>query len=101
MTTGWKIVTVLHINPSATTFANYLPPSATEVPNIEVRFTEFPSPLNPLGVKGVGESGCAPAAGAIISALENALEPFGVRITEYPVTLARLFALLQSARRTG
>ncbi len=84
--------------PITTTFADYLLPGATEVPNIEVRFTEFPSPLNPLGVKGVGESGCVPAAGAIISAVENALEPFGVRITEYPVTPARLFALLQSAR---
>ncbi len=84
--------------PITTTFADYLLPSATEVPNIEVRFTEFPSPLNPLGVKGVGESGCVPAAGAIISAVENALAPFGVRISEYPVTPARLFALLQKSQ---
>jgi aerobic carbon-monoxide dehydrogenase large subunit len=84
--------------PLTTTFADYLLPSATEVPNIEVKFAEFPSPLNPLGVKGVGESGCVPAAGAIVSAIENALGPFGVRITEYPVTPARLFALLQAAR---
>ena len=47
---------------------------------------EYPSPLNPLGVKGVGEAGCVPAAGAIVSAIENALSPFGVRIEEYPVT---------------
>ena len=73
-------------------------PTATEVPTIEVKFAEFPSPLNPLGVKGVGESGCVPAAGAIVSAIESALEPFGVRITEYPVTPARLFALLQAAK---
>ena len=84
--------------PITTTFADYLLPSATEVPNIEVRFTEFPSPLNPLGVKGVGESGCVPAAGAIVSAVENALEPFGVRISEYPVTPARLFALLSESQ---
>ena len=58
-------------------------------------FAEYPSPLNPLGVKGVGESGCVPAAGAIVSAIENALSPFGVRIDEYPVTPARLFALLK------
>jgi len=83
--------------PLTTTFADYLIPSATEVPKIEVIFAEFPSPLNPLGVKGVGESGCVPAAGAIVSAIENALAPFGVRINEYPVTPARLFALLSRA----
>ena len=67
------------------------------MPNIEVTFVEYPSPLNPLGVKGVGESGCVPAAGAIVSAIENALAPFGVRIAEYPVTPARLFRLLKAA----
>src|SRR5262245_39169652 len=80
--------------PLTTTFADYLQPSATEVPKIEGIFDGQPSPLNPLGVKGVGESGCVPAAGAIVSAIENALVPFAVRITEYPVTPARLFALL-------
>ena len=85
--------------PITTSFADYLMPSATEVPRIEVKLAEFPSPLNPLGVKGVGESGCVPAAGAIISAVENALAPFGVRIEEYPVTPARLFALLQSSKK--
>jgi aerobic carbon-monoxide dehydrogenase large subunit len=85
--------------PVTTTFADYLMPSATEVPKIEVKLAEYPSPLNPLGVKGVGESGCVPAAGAIVSAIENALSPFDVRISEYPVTPAKLFALL-AGRRT-
>jgi len=80
--------------PVTTTFAEYLLASATEVPSIEIKFVEFPSSLNPLGVKGVGESGCVPATGAIISAIENALAPFRVRIEEYPVTPARLFGLL-------
>jgi aerobic carbon-monoxide dehydrogenase large subunit len=84
--------------PVTTTFADYLLPSATEVPKIEVKLAEYPSPLNPLGVKGVGESGCVPAAGAIVSAIENALSPFGVRISEYPVTPAKLFALLAGCR---
>jgi len=87
--------------PITTTFAEYLLAGATEVPNVEVKFVQFPSPLNPLGVKGVGESGCVPAAGAIISAIENALSPLGVRIEEYPVTPARLFALLQKARSSA
>ena len=81
--------------PLTTNFADYLLPGSTDVPNIEVKLVEYPSQLNPLGVKGVGESGCVPAAGAIISAIENALSPFGVRIEEYPVTPARLFKLLE------
>ena len=80
--------------PITTTFADYLLPGSTDVPNIEVTFAGFPSPLNPLGVKGVGESGCVPATGAIVSAIESALAPFGVRIEEYPVTPARLFKLM-------
>jgi carbon-monoxide dehydrogenase large subunit len=84
--------------PLTTTFADYLLPSATELPNIEINSMEFPSPLNPLGVKGVGESGCVPAAAAIVSAIESALSPFGVRIAEYPVTPPRLYALLEQAR---
>src|SRR6185437_13876765 len=72
--------------PITTNFADYLLAGSMEVPNIDVKMVEYPSPLNPLGVKGVGESGCVPAAGAIVSAIEDALSPFGVRITEYPVT---------------
>src|SRR4029078_4407061 len=81
--------------PLTTTFADYLLPGATEVPNIELTFVEYPSPLNPLGVKGVGESGCVPAAGAIVSAIEHALSAFSARIGGYSVTPARLFKLLQ------
>jgi carbon-monoxide dehydrogenase large subunit len=80
--------------PLTTNFADYLLPGSTDVPRIDVTMVEYPSPLNPLGVKGVGESGCVPAAGAIISAIEHALAPFGVRIDEYPVTPARLYRLL-------
>ena len=67
------------------------------MPNVEVKFAQFPSPLNPLGVKGVGEAGCVPAPAAIIAAIESALAPFKVRISEYPVTPAKLFALLKEA----
>jgi aerobic carbon-monoxide dehydrogenase large subunit len=84
--------------PLTTTFADYLLPSSTEVPNIELHFLQSPSPLNPLGVKGVGESGCVPAAGAIVAAIEDALSPFGVTIAEYPVTPAKLFDLIRAAQ---
>ena len=70
---------------------------APEVPNIEVHFLQSPSPLNPLGVKGVGESGCVPAAGAIVAAVEDAVSPFGITIGEYPLIPAKLFGLIEAA----
>jgi carbon-monoxide dehydrogenase large subunit len=71
------------------------------VPNIELHYLQSPSPLNPLGVKGVGESGCVPAAGAIVAAIEDALSPFAVTIGEYPVTPPKLFALIAAAQGKG
>src|SRR5262247_25345 len=67
--------------PVTTTFADYLLPTAREVPRMETIYRQTPSPLNPLGVKGVGEVGTIPAAAAVISAVEDALRPFAVRIT--------------------
>ena len=86
--------------PVTTTFADYLLTGATEAPMIEVVLAEYPSPLNPLGVKGVGEAGCVPAAAAIVSAVEHALAPFGVRIGEYPITPSRLVAMMARAGAT-
>ena len=85
--------------PVTTTFAEYLLPTAPELPNIEIIYNESPTPLNPLGVKGVGESGTVPAAAAILSAVENALEPFGVRIDEAPISPVRIFELIEAGRR--
>jgi carbon-monoxide dehydrogenase large subunit len=84
--------------PIITTFADYLLPSSTEVPNIEILHHEFPSTLNPLGVKGVGEAGTIPAASAIVSAVENALEPFGVHIAEAPISPMRIIELIEQSR---
>jgi carbon-monoxide dehydrogenase large subunit len=83
--------------PVTTTFADYLLAGATEVPRIEVSLAEYPSPLNPLGVKGVGEAGCVPAAAAIVAAVEHALAPFGARIESYPVTPAMVVAMIGAA----
>jgi carbon-monoxide dehydrogenase large subunit len=85
--------------PVATTLADYLLPTAPEVPNIELDYVESPSPLNPIGVKGVGECGTVPAAAAIVSAIESALAPFGVRLGDYPVMPARLVELITAAKR--
>ena len=71
--------------PVTTNYGEYLLPTATEVPRIEVIQHVSPSPLNPLGVKGVGECGVIPAAAAIIAAIEDALAPFNVRICDVPI----------------
>ena len=86
--------------PVTTTFADYLLPTATEVPHFETLYRESPSPHNPLGVKGVGEVGVIPASAAIISAIEDALKPFNVRIGKTPIKPYELVALInQGATR--
>jgi carbon-monoxide dehydrogenase large subunit len=82
--------------PLTTTFADYLLPAATEVPKMTAIFKQTPSPLNPLGAKGAGEVSTIPAAAAVISAIEDALAPFGVRISQTPVTPERLVALIRA-----
>jgi carbon-monoxide dehydrogenase large subunit len=65
---------------------------------METHYRHSPSPLNPLGVKGAGEGGVIPAAAAVISAVENALEPFGIRIAETPLLPQRLYTMIVEAR---
>jgi carbon-monoxide dehydrogenase large subunit len=60
-------------------------PTAMEIPRMEVAHQETPSPLNPLGVKGVGEAGAIPLPALVAAAVEDALRPFGVRITRMPL----------------
>jgi carbon-monoxide dehydrogenase large subunit len=84
--------------PLTTTFADYLLPTATELPMLTTHYKETPSPLNPLGAKGVGEVGTIPAAAAIISAIEDALTPFGVHIAQVPISPPELVALINAGR---
>ncbi len=83
--------------PLTASFADYLLPGACEVPNVAAIHIETPSPLNPLGVKGAGEGGTIPAAAAIVAAIENALAHLGVKISESPITPARIVELLRTA----
>ncbi len=76
---------------------DYALPKADDLPWLEVVLDEHPSVINPLGVKGVGESGCIAGASAVANAIEDALASRGVIVRELPVTPARLHALL--ARR--
>ncbi len=84
--------------PVTMTLADYLLPTATEIPALKVSLVEFPSPKNPLGVKGIGESGTVPAAAAIISGVEDALSDFKIQVEEAPVSPARLSELMRSAK---
>jgi carbon-monoxide dehydrogenase large subunit len=73
-------------NPLTTNFGDYFLPTAVLVPDCDIIHMQSPTPLNPLGAKGAGEGGTIPVAAAIAAAIENALEPFAVRITRCPVT---------------
>jgi CO/xanthine dehydrogenase Mo-binding subunit len=85
--------------PLAVTFADYLMPTAREVPTAQIIVTEdAPSPLNPLGLKGAGEGGANPVGAAIASAIDEAIGMPGA-VTRLPVTPQRLRALLDASLR--
>jgi len=85
--------------PLSVTFADYLLPTAREVPDVEVLLTEdAPSPLNPLGLKAGGESGITGVGAAIASAIDDALSMPGA-VTQLPVTPLRLKEILNGARQ--
>jgi len=77
---------------------DYAVPRADVLPPLPVTLDEHRSAINPLGVKGVGESGAIGGAAAIANAIEDAVAELGVTIHEVPVTPARLWALLTAAR---
>lgn len=83
--------------PVTATFADYLIPMATDVPNCRISHVETPCPFNPLGVKGAGEGGTIPAPAAIISAVEDALSPFGCTFPDAPLFPDRIVRALSQA----
>jgi carbon-monoxide dehydrogenase large subunit len=76
-------------------FADYLIPTACEVPHIEIGHHETPSPLNPLGTKGAGEAGAIPVPALFAQAIENAFPDLGLEVLEMPLSPNRLFELVQ------
>jgi len=74
---------------------DYAIPKASDLPWVDVTLDEHPSVVNPLGAKGVGESGCIAGASAVANAVEDALADRGVIVRELPITPARLHALLR------
>ena len=81
------------------TLADYLLVTASEMPELALGHRETPTPLNPLGVKGIGESGVLPIPAAIVSAVEDALSPFGIKLSQFPIRPRDLFDLISAARR--
>src|SRR5881409_146079 len=80
------------------TFMDYLVPTAMELPPIETVHLEYPSPRNPLGVKGIGEGGAISPPAAIANAVEDALAPFNVRVTRTPLGPSVVLGLIEAAR---
>jgi carbon-monoxide dehydrogenase large subunit len=77
----------------------YLVPSAAELPSFELAHTCTPSPTNPLGVKGVGETGTIASAPAVINAVVDALSHLGVRDVGMPATPERVWRAIEEARQ--
>ena len=88
-------------NPRVTTFVDYLLPSIQEVPISQRDFIVTPSPFTPLGAKGCGEGAMHATPAAVICAINDALAPLGVEVTETPATPLRVWNLLQQARAAG
>ncbi len=86
-------------NLTTTTMTTYLVPSAKEFPSFETDLTKTESPTNPLGVKGVGETGTIAAAPAVINAVVDALGHLGVVDIQMPATPERVWRAIQEVKR--
>jgi carbon-monoxide dehydrogenase large subunit len=84
-------------NPVTSNLADYAFPSAAELPSFEVVHMETPSPLNPLGAKGIGESGTIGSTPAVQSAVVDALAHLGVRHIEMPATPEKVWRAIADA----
>ena len=84
--------------PLATSFMDYLLPTATDMPDIEVEHTVTPSPVTPGGMKGMGEGGAIAAPAAVGNAVDDALSPFGVRVRSTPLSPSHIWQLIQDAK---
>ena len=84
-------------NPRNTNFADYAIPAASELPRFETHHTETPTPLNPLGAKGIGESGTIGSTPAVQSAVLDALAPLGISRLDMPYTPQRVWHAIAAA----
>ena len=78
---------------------DYTVPNATQIPFVETARTVTPSPVNPMGLKGVGETGTIASTQAVVNAVVDALAPLGIRQIEMPMTPERVWRAIQDAQR--
>jgi carbon-monoxide dehydrogenase large subunit len=78
---------------------DYALPKADELPSFETDRTVTPSPVNPMGIKGAGETGTIASTAAVANAVIDALAPLGLTHIDLPLTPARIWAAVQSARK--
>ena len=88
-------------NPRNTNFADYAIPAASELPRFETAHTETPTPLNPLGAKGIGESGTIGSTPAVQAAVLDALAPLGIDHLDIPFTPQRVWRAIAAAQGDG
>jgi carbon-monoxide dehydrogenase large subunit len=81
--------------------ADYLVPMASEMPDIEVAHVETPTKTSALGAKGAGEAGTAGAPAAVMNAINDALSPFGVRLTSQPITPEKILRAIATRQSSG
>jgi carbon-monoxide dehydrogenase large subunit len=79
-------------------FMDYAMPRAVDLPNVEANMEEIACKTNPLGVKGIGESGTIGAPPTVINAVIDALRPLGVDEIDMPATPLRVWEAIQRAR---
>ena len=84
-----------------TTMADYLIPSAADLPHFTTDRTETPATTNPLGVKGVGEAGTIASTPAVVNAIVDALRPMGINDVPMPCTPEHVWRAIQAARDSG
>ena len=84
-------------NPLSANLVSYCMPAATELPTFELVEMQTPTPVNPLGAKGIGEAGTIGATPAVQNAVIDALAPFGVRHIEMPLNGERVWRAIQEA----
>ena len=77
---------------------DYALPRASWLPSFELDETVTPSPVNPLGVKGVGEAGCIASTAAVANSVIDALSPLGIRHLDMPYTAQKVWGAIQSAK---
>jgi carbon-monoxide dehydrogenase large subunit len=81
------------------TFSDYYMPRAGLLPDIRMDEYATASRVNPLGIKGMGESGCTASLGALVNAVLDAVRPLGINHLDMPLTSAKLWAAISAAKQ--